>query len=391
MKEDVLRIKLSVLYLVVCGSLACYYPFMFIYYQSRGLKVSELGILFAINSLVAVIAQPVWGIITDKYLNKRKSFLLVLAFSSVLVLGFLFIKSYIAIIIWVIIFMIFQSPALSINDAFCYEVIESHKSLQYGKLRLMGSIGYAIVALGLAFIIKWTSIGSSFIVFAILGFSGVFVLRGIEVKERHGRSSLDFRDITAILKNKKFILLVLSALFISTSMSANSNYLGILIQKTGGGVSKIGIVWFIIAISELPAFYFGSKILNKFGVFNVYFLCLAFYSTRFFLDSLCVHYQVVIVIQVFQAVTYPLYIMSTLQCLSDIVPGKARTTAITVFASLSAGVGGFIGSISGGFITQNFSVFFLFRIMSMLCIVALLIGLFLKREGKHVIDISCIK
>jgi len=379
MKESIMRGKLSVLYLVVCGSMACYYPFMNIYYEHRGLNYSQMGVLFAVNSLVAVISQPFWGIVTDKYLNKRKSFLLVLAFSSILAIGFIFVKSYLAVLLWVITFMIFQSPTLSINDAFCYEVIDAYKTLQYGKLRLMGSIGYACVALGIAYVIKWTSIDSSFIAFALLGTLGIVVLKGINIKGKGSRSSIEFSDILSIVQNKRFVILVLSALLVSASMSANSNFLGTLIQKTGGDVSKIGYLWFVVAMSELPAFFFGSRLLRKFGVLNMYFICLIFYTSRFFLDSLCVNYQAVIAIQLFQAITYPLYIMSTLQCINEIVPVKARTTAITVFAALTAGVGGFIGNMSSGMVIQNFSVFLLFRIMAVLCIISLAIGLFLKQ------------
>lgn len=379
MSSKALKLKLSVLYFVVCGSMACYYPFMLIYYQSRHLNYSEIGVLFAVNSLVAVIAQPFWGIITDRYLNKRKSFLMVLIFSSMLVFGFILVKSFAFVVIWVIIFMIFQSPTLSINDAFCYEVIDTDKSLQYGKFRLMGSMGFAVIALFIAFIIKKTNVEISFLSFAILGILGAVVLKDIRVKGHSVRSGIDFNDVISIISNGKFIILVLSAMLVSASMSANSNYLGTLIQSTGGDVSKIGYLWFVVAMSELPAFYFGNKLLTKLGVLNIYFLCLIFYVLRFFLDSLCVHYQAVIGIQLLQAITYPLYIMSTLHCVNGIVSEKARTTAITVFAALSAGIGGFLGNISGGIIIQNYSVFILFRVMSVLCIVSLLIALLLKR------------
>jgi MFS transporter, PPP family, 3-phenylpropionic acid transporter len=384
-KENIMRDKLSVLYLVVCGSMACYYPYMTIYYQHRGLNYSQMGLLFAVNSLVAVISQPFWGIITDKYLNKRKSFLLVLGFSSILVIGFIFVKSYLAILLWVITFMIFQSPTLSINDAFCYEVIDSYKTLQYGKLRLMGSIGYAFVALAIAYVIKWTSIDSSFIAFALLGLLGIIVLRGINIKGKASKSSIEISDIVSIIRNKKFVILVMSALLVSASMSANSNFLGTLIQKTGGDVSKIGYLWFVVAMSELPAFFFGSKLLRKFGVLNIYYICLVFYISRFFLDSLCVNYQAVIAIQLFQSITYPLYIMATLQCINEIVAIKTRTTAITVFAALTAGVGGFVGNMSSGMVIQNYSVFLLFRIMSVLCIISLAIGLLLKASKEEII------
>jgi MFS transporter, PPP family, 3-phenylpropionic acid transporter len=388
-KETGMKIKFSLLYFFVCGAMACYYPFMVIYYQSRNIKYSQIGMLLAINSLVAVIAQPVWGILTDKYLNKKKSFLIVLTASTILILGFVPAKSFGFIAIWIMIFMIFQSPTQSISDAYCYEAIDSFKTLQYGKLRLMGSIGYAIIALGMAYVIKRTSIEISFYVYAIICLLAIIVLLKIDVKSKVVGSNINFDDIIEIFKNRKFIILCLSALLISACMNANGNYLVTLIQKTGGDVSNIGVLWFVVAMSELPAFFIGAKLLKRFSVLNIYYASLIFYTSRFFLDSLCHNYQFAIAIQLLQAITYPLFIMATLQYVTDIVPVKARTTAITVFAALTAGIGGFVGSIAGGAIIQNFSVFVMFRIMSGVAIVALFIGVSLrtgKKDKVHVKD-----
>jgi hypothetical protein len=51
MGEKTLSIKLSAVYLTIFGALACYYPFLAIYFADRGLSYSQIGVAFAINSL----------------------------------------------------------------------------------------------------------------------------------------------------------------------------------------------------------------------------------------------------------------------------------------------------------------------------------------------------
>jgi MFS family permease len=70
--------------------------------------------------------------------------------------------------------------------------------------------------------------------------------------------------------------------------------------------------------------------------------------------------------------------MTTLQYVNEIVPSETRTTAITVFTAFSTGVGGFVGNMGGGFILGRSNIFYLFKILSLLCIVSLMIGLVLK-------------
>jgi oligosaccharide:H+ symporter len=266
--------------------MACYYPFLAIYFNSRGLTYSQIGVLFAINAVTPVLFQPLWGIITDKYLNKKFTISFTLIISALVVFSFVFAKEFSFIFLSIFLFIIFQSPITSISDAYCYEIIENNKNLQYGRIRLMGSIGYALTAVSLGIIIKNSSINTSYFAYFIFAAAGFIVLYGINFKGRSNKSGISFNDIVKIIKNKKFIFITLSALIANTAMGANGNYLAILIQKTGGDVSNLGMLWFIIAMSELPVFFFGSKIIKKYGVLNIYLLSIAMYVVRFLTDSL---------------------------------------------------------------------------------------------------------
>jgi MFS family permease len=242
----------------------------------------------------------------------------------------------------------------------------------------MGSIGYAITALILGIIIKITNINSSYVGYFLMTLIGIITLSGIKYKGKSNKSGISLTDVYKIVKNKRFILITISAIIANTAMGANGNYLAVLIQKTGGDVSNLGMLWFIIAMSELPAFFFGAKIIKKHGVLNIYLLGLLIYTARFLIDSFCPSYQFVLLVQILQGVTFPLYLMATLQYVQDIVPNSVRTTAITAFTACSGGIGGFFGNICGGIIIQYMNVFILFRVMSAMCIIAFIIGSLLK-------------
>lgn len=378
MNKNNIKLKLNIFYFVVYGSIACYYPFLTVYFNEKGLSYSQIGILFALNSITAVVFQPLWGIITDEYSSKKVTIFFSMIISSLLAFTFIFANRFGTVFLAILFFMIFESPICSISDAYCYEIIDKNKNLQYGRIRLMGSIGYALTALFLGIIIKITNINSSFFGYFIMIAIGIITLNKIKYKGKSNNNGISFNDIFKIIKNKKFILITLSALVANIAMGANGNYLAILIQKTGGNVSNLGMLWFIIAMSELPVFFFGAKIIKKNGVIDIYLLSIVLYIIRFVIDSFCPNYQLVLLTQIMQSVTYPLYLIATLQYIQDIVPASARTTAITAFTAFSGGIGGFIGNLSGGLIIQYFSVFYLFRIMAIICILALIIGIILK-------------
>jgi MFS family permease len=345
MKINKLKIKLNVLYLIVFGSLACFSPFLTPYFLDRGLSYSQMGILFAIYSLVGVLAQPFWGIVTDKYASKKTTLIITMTISGILAFGFIISKGFYSILIAIIGFMFFQSSIISVFDANTYDLIEVHSDIQYGRTRLMGSIGYALTALILGIVIKFTSINIPFLAYSIFIVAGLVMLNNINGKNRRTGSSINISDIVKIVKNKRFILICISALIANAAFGSNGNYVAVLVKETGGDVANIGMLWFIVAMSELPGFFFESRIIKKYGVINIYLIGIALYILRFFINSLCTSYQAVLAAQLLQGITFPLYLTATLQYVISIVPAETRTTALTAFAAITGGIGGFIGNI----------------------------------------------
>lgn len=382
MKNKGLKIKLNILYYIVFGSLACYSPFLTPYFLERGLNYSQIGILFAVNSLIAVLAQPIWGVITDKYASKKITMIITMTVSGIFIFAFIFSKSFYSILFAIIAFVFFQSSIISVNDANTYDLIDYNRDIEYGKIRLMGSVGYAITSLVLGGIIKFTSIDIPFLIYFIYIVVGLILLNTIKGKNKRTGSSINIGDMVSIVKNKRFILICISALTANIAFGAFGNYVAVLVEKTGGDIANIGMLWFISAMSELPGFFFEGRLMKKLGTLNIYIIGMTFYIFRYFITSLCTSYQGAIAIQMLQAITFPLYLTSTLQYVKDIVPPETRTTALTVFAAITGGIGGFIGNMGGGFLLQTISIFQLYRIFAVLCLIALLIGLILKRVDR---------
>jgi len=378
MEHKTLSIKLSVIYIAIYGALACIYPFLIYYFQAKGLSYTEMGITFATISMTGVIVQPIWGFITDKYSNKRRIIIITMLFSALLVYSLILANSFYWIIVSIILLMSSQSPVVPIADAYCYEIIEQYKKLQYGKIRLMGSFGYAVVALLMGYIIKKTGINTSYIIYSILMFLGVLSLFSIDYIGKATRKNVTFDDVVKLIRYKKFILLIVTVILTNISNGSNSSYIPVLIEKTGGDVTQLGMVWFIIAISELPAFYFSAKLIGKYGELNLYILGVALFALRYFLDSLCDDYIPVLVIQMMQGVTYTFYLITSLQYVNKISPAKMRTSAITLHAA-AMGVGGAIGNIGGGLLLEYISIFMLYQILALICVICLYILVLLKR------------
>lgn len=379
MENSNIKIKLCLFYLFVYGAFACYYPFLAVYFANRGLSYTQIGIAFALNSLVGVAAQPIWGYVTDKFLNKRKTLIILMSSCTVIVLLFTRAKSFIFIIFSICLIISFQSAIGSVADAYAYDIVENNKNIQYGRIRLMGSFGYAVLALISGIFIKYTNINSTFYIYMLLMVISIIIIKAINYKDNKRKNKINGKDLFRILKYKQFFIFIISVLVFNMAQGANGSYLPILIEKAGGDVSQIGLMWFIVAMCELPVLYFGNRFLKKYGSMNLYIFSAVTYAVRFFLDSYCTDFNYALILQSMQAVTYTFFLIASLQYVNEIVPAKMKTSGITLYSAVGCGFGSFIGNMGGGMLLEKISVFNLYKILSFICILTLIIACYLKK------------
>jgi len=377
-----LKLRFEFIYFALYGTMACYFPFLALYFESRGLSYTQIGIAFAVNSLVGIIAQPVWGYITDKYLNKKKTLLIASICCSVLIFNLVFAHSFLYVLLSIIFLLVFQSITSPISDAYCYDILEHTGSFHFGDVRFAGSVGFAVVSAMLGYLIEYTGLNTCYFLYSAFFLLYAYLLWGLRFEGKNNIKRPAVGDILNLVRQPGFMLFVLSVMLLNISLGANSSYLAIIVQHIGGSTSALGFIWFVIAMSELPAFFIGGMLFKKYGELNVYLAAALMYIVRFYLCSFEQGYTTVIIIQLLQSVTFPLYLMGAMQHLQKIVPDQIRASGITILSSLGFGLGNFIGNLGGGVLLENRNVFFLYRSMALACTAALTVGLLLKLYEK---------
>jgi MFS family permease len=382
------RIKrnLIFLYFLGYGSLACYFPFLAVYFQSRGLSYIQSGFAFSLSSLVSIGAQPLWGYVTDKYLNKRLVILINMLACSVIIFLYVFAYGFIPVMLSVFLLIFFQSSVMSIADALCYEISGKVPQVTYGQIRLVGSVGFAVLSLVLGALIERFGININFYIYSALFILAAVFLFDIRFKGEANIVRPSGKDILEVLKNYKFIVFVFSIMLLNIATGAHSSYVPTLIEATGGDVGKLGFVWFAQAMSEIPIFYFGSRLVSKYSELNLYIAALVLYIIRLFLSSISPNYYFAIAVQLMQGVTFPLYMVSAMHYVNVVVPEKVRASGITLLSALGFGLGSLIGNFGGGFVLQYSNPFFLYKLLTIICALALAVALILKAKTKAVIE-----
>lgn len=81
------QLQLSTLQFVFWATMAAYFPFTVVFLQAKGLSNTAIGAILSLNSFISIFAQPLGGILSDRYRSVKKVFLLCMIISALIMLS----------------------------------------------------------------------------------------------------------------------------------------------------------------------------------------------------------------------------------------------------------------------------------------------------------------
>ena len=154
---------------------ALYYNFLPIYLQHGGKSDDEIGYLLAAAQLVSVVAPFFWGVVTDKAKYKNNVLIFLVACASACFVAISLGNSLLYLFIIIPLVMLFQNNYGGLVDTITVEA-SGKFGWKYGILRVMGTFGFGLIAMGLAPFIKGDNITLVFVVYPIVGIASMLSL-----------------------------------------------------------------------------------------------------------------------------------------------------------------------------------------------------------------------
>lgn len=383
MENHNIKIKLNYIYFMIYGSMACFFPYLTPLLKYKGYSYSKIGVIVALNSVISIVFQPIWGFVADRYGTKKKVIVLSAMASSLLIINLALSHNFLYTLIASSIFIVFQCPLGSVTDALCYDIIEGNRKFTFGRFRLMGSLGYALIAFSCGYVAKIYGVQWVFFLYTLVALLALLGYITLHPAKKKRSINISLKDVDVVFKNKAFMIFILAVLVSNITQGANSTYVSELLFKLHAPIEMVGVLWFVVAISEIPFMFFGHYFIKKYGVMNVFRTSLLLYSLRFLLDSLSANYIMAILLQLLQGITFAVFIISAYEYINIKTSSKIRTTSITIYSSLGAGLGALLGNLFGGIILQNTNIFFLYKVLSILSLVALTISMMIPNKTQE--------
>lgn len=357
------------------GLLALFIPFLPVYLEDKGLSASEIGIVIGTGGFVTLIAQPLWGFISDKTKTIRKVMLILVSLTTIFGYFLFNVDSYVLLVMFALLVYFALMPLDPLTESLNFTVSEMAR-VSYGSIRTYGALGYAILSLIVGFSMDYFGMNSASILFAILGlisFAIVWFMPDVQASSK----PVTMEGLKQVLKNKEMLLFLVMVFISSIPARMNDTFLGIHLRALGGDTSLIGIAFFIAATSEIVIFALSFWWLRKGKELEIITMATFFYFLRFILAAFILSPLALTLLQVLQMFTFPIFYTAAIQYLYQIMPKEWRATGQTVLALLFFGLSSIIASYAGGYIYKEFGGHTFYFIISIMSFIGVLFGVLL--------------
>lgn len=300
-----------------------------VYLLDKGFKASEVSLVVSTSFLTSMIFQPVIGMLSHRFDVKKVNFVL-FGLAALGGFAFMFANSLIAIIIgysFVLTLINGTNPVM--------EKIASSSPYQYGKIRIWGTIGYAIGSWLAGMIYQCISPSAIFVCFIITMTLCIIGLLGTETPDDLAQEQEEKTKTSTLFHNHKYLYyLIIAAIFQGITNMANT-YIPAMLQNDGLQVNIVSTILSFAVICEAPLVLFSHKFMDKLANKKLLIIAYIMISIQF----LCYSFNVwlplkVLITLITKHPSGMLFIMINLKIVSTLVPKEHQITALAFVQTL---------------------------------------------------------
>jgi MFS family permease len=344
-------------------------PYTSLYFSDKGFSPTAVGLILSLWASVAIVAQPLMGIINDRINNPRKILMICAIAAPLFGMGFQIVDGMVGVLALSVFFAWFQSASGPIGDSMAVE-IASRKGYSFGSIRLWGALSYAVGTFTTGILYDKYGYDDIFVYYFAVSIAICFVIVLFpKAKVARPKMSL-FGQLGKVVGNKSFMIFVFTSMLMMMSASMNMNFLPLYFKEMGFDKSWIGSAYAIAAIIEVPMFWVASKLSARIGRYQLLCVAAAIYGIQYFTLFIFDDMSLTLAVQLLNGVAFAFVAGTAVEVVQSYSTKGTAATMQTVYAAVTWGLGGIVGSAMGGIVVDRLGGPVLYLILSCLCAAA---------------------
>ena len=366
-----------------------------LFFKRRGLSDSQIGLAAAVLSIVGALSPPLWGALADRLGSRRVPGVVAMLSTGLLFPLFWWIRPFYGILFLLALFGLLQAPIVPLADAATTAYTRRWEA-DYGRIRVWGSIGYALVLAGLGLLLPGRSHATAaalapiFVALPLSRLVGSWYGSRLPDPEPHpGGSPAGFRqglaDAAALFLRRPLLVVSLCTILGWGAMQAYYTFFPIYLDQLHVPDDQKGLYIDIGVVAEICFLSQSGRLQKVLGPYGLFSLGLAAQALRLFLFSFRVPLWGLGIGQVAHAFTFGAFYVGCIAILSQEVPDRLRAGGQAFFSGLVMGLGAAAGAAAAGRLGHAYGLERMFREASLVAAAGFVLSLWLvfrQRAGE---------
>lgn len=241
------------------GVVGVYYPFLGVYLADLGMSGTEIGVLYALLPLMALVAAPFVSLLADRREWRVRLLTGALLALAPVTLVLALPRAFWGILPLLALLALLRAVAEPLADSLAVRMAARY-GLRYGTLRLWGSLSFAVTALLFGGLWERVGFGLMFpatgLLFLLVAFSAV----GLE--ESRTPADAPSRPFWEVSRDRGLLALFVASLLIGASLGVFNTFSGVYLGALGSGELLVGVLFALSALCELPTMRLADRMLG---------------------------------------------------------------------------------------------------------------------------------
>ena len=329
-----------------------------VYYRSRGMDVSQIGLLSAIGPLLALVMQPLWGVVSDRKGRHMTVLRLALVGSAAGVLCYYRADTFALFAVCVLIYSFFNCAVGPMGGTLAYAVVVIFAGM-YLKTNPTASFGITAAAWAIMLVITRFMNG--------------------EVKTHKCEKQA---GILTVLKNKKILFVLFYACVFQIVLGCYGSFLGLVVTDMGYDNAVIGRLMCVSALGEIPVLLCIGYLSRKIRIEYLLLIAGAAMTVRIWLP-LTGSIAGIFLGQSLQGVTYMIMYYSCVMFMNENLSKELHGTGQSLFYMVQTGLACTFSNIVGGWLGGKIGLLKTYFLYGLILLFVTVLCAFVLRSHFH--------
>ncbi|MGZ8942740.1 MAG: MFS transporter [Methylobacter sp.] len=375
--------RLSGFYFFYFATVGTFLPYWSLYLKDSGFNPVQIGELFALLGGTRIIAPMLCGWIADHTGRHLRIIRITSFLTALLFAGFLYAKGYFWFAWITIAFGMFWNSTLPQFEAVTLYHLKD-QAHRYSRIRLWGSIGFIVAVLGVGQLLDYQPLLIIPIAVAIsmtLIWLVSLVTPSIQVPH-HETAAV---GIMQIMKSIELWAFLVVYLLLQLAHSPYYVFYSIYLKHYQYTASLTGFLWALAVFAEIVLFIYMRQVLKRFSLRAILLTSILLSVVRWLIIGWGVDYfWLLLFAQLLHAATFGGAHVAAIHLVHLYFGDRHQGKGQALYASLTFGLGGMIGSYYSGYYWESFGAELVYSMAAAFCCIAFIIAyIWVGRESSR--------